>query len=90
MIALAQLNRESEKSKQPSLRHFADTSQIEKEADVAMILWRSKSDSGDEEYHLRIEKNRNGETGRIRLHFDKSRMYFSEASVGSKGEQARS
>jgi len=77
VLALAQLNRDSEQGK-PSLRSFADTSQIEKESDVAMILWRDKRDQGDWDYQLRIEKNRNGRTGLIRLHFDAERMYFSE------------
>ena len=72
-----ELNRESEHGK-PSLRSFADTSQVEKEADVAMILWRDKRDLGGWDYQLRIEKNRNGRTGFIRLHFDEQRMYFSE------------
>jgi len=77
VLALAQLNRDSEHGK-PSLRSFADTSQIEKEADVAMILRREKRDLGGWDYQLRIEKNRNGRTGLIRLHFDEQRMYFSE------------
>ena len=77
VLALAQLNRDSEHGK-PSLRSFADTSQLEKESDVAMILWRDKRDLGGWDYQLRIEKNRNGQTGFIRLYFDEQRMYFSE------------
>ena len=77
VLALAQLNRDSENGK-PSLRNFADSSQLEKEADVAMILWKEKQDFGGWGYELLIEKNRNGETGLIRLHFDEQRMYFSE------------
>ena len=77
ILALAQLNRDSEQGK-PSLRHFADSSQLEKEADVAMILWKEKMDLGSWNYQLLVEKNRNGETGLIRLHFDERRMYFSE------------
>jgi replicative DNA helicase len=77
VLALAQLNRDSEHGK-PSLRSFADTSQLEKESDVAMILWREKRDFGGWDHQLRIEKNRNGQTGFIRLYFDEQRMYFSE------------
>jgi len=80
VLALAQLNRDSEHGN-PSLRSFADTSQLEKEADVAMILWREKRDLGGWDYQLRIEKNRNGRTGLIRLHFDEQRMYFSEEAA---------
>jgi replicative DNA helicase len=80
VLALAQLNRDSEHGK-PSLRHFADTSQLEKESDVAMILCREKRDLGGWDHQLRREKNRNGRTGLIRLYFDEQRMYFSEEAA---------
>ena len=79
VVALAQLNRESENDELPSLRNFADTSQIEKESDVAMILWRKKQEQGSWEYQLRVVKNRNGQTGLIHLQFDEEHMYFSES-----------
>ena len=79
VLALAQLNREAEGEKRPSLRNFADTSQIEKESDVAMILWRGKQEHQRWDYQLVVEKNRNGQTGVIRLDFDEQRMYFTEA-----------
>ncbi len=84
-LALAQLNRESEQGR-PSLRRFADTSQVKKESDVAMILWREKRDFGGWDYQLRVEKNRNGQTGSIRLYCDEQTMYFSEEAGVRKGE----
>ncbi len=89
VIALAQLNRQSEGKKRPSLGNFADTSQIEKESDVAMILWRRKEDSDRWEYELVVEKNRNGRTGVIRLDFDEKRMYFSERKPRKNQELAQ-
>jgi replicative DNA helicase len=71
MITLAQLNRENEKDKgrMPKLTDLADSGQIERDADVVGLLHRDRSVSiGHAD--LIIAKQRDGETGNVRLHFN--------------------
>ena len=72
VIALAQVNREVEKraDKQPAMGDLANSSEIEKEADVIMTLYRDEvydensSDKGIME--VGVCKNRHGPTGIVR------------------------
>lgn len=69
-LCLAQLNRESEKDKgrAPRLNDLADSGKIEQDADTVLLLNRNR----EEEPHravLIVAKQRDGETGIVRLHF---------------------
>jgi replicative DNA helicase len=89
VVAMAQLNREAVKT-MPSLSHFQETSQIEKEADIALILAKTSKVSllsslgmtprsdGKPSYLIRVEKNRNGRTGFIEVGFNKEQMFYHE------------
>lgn len=70
MLALAQLNRESENDKErlPRLTDLADSGQIERDADVVGLLHRSRN-KDPEKAVLIIGKQRDGETGPVPLHF---------------------
>lgn len=73
VIALAQVNRavDSRPDKRPYMGDLANSSEIEKEADVIGMLYRDdvynpdSADAGTAE--INIEKNRHGPTGQIRL-----------------------
>ncbi len=67
MITLAQLNRENmkDKGRKPRLSDLADSGQIERDADTVALLHK-----GDGFTDLIIAKQRDGETGDIRLQFD--------------------
>jgi replicative DNA helicase len=70
IVVAAQLRRDSE-NKRPKMADFADSSQIEKDADVAMMIYHNKKDSW-----LCIEKARDGKTGDILLFFKKEYVSF--------------
>jgi len=71
MLTMAQLNRENVKqagkqqSRPPRLSDLADSGQIERDADLVGLIHRA-----DSEASLIIAKQRDGETGAIRLYFD--------------------
>lgn len=86
VIALAQMNRDNDKNadKRPQLGGIANSSEIEKEADQIMTLYR------DEVYHddtpdrgvceVDFKKNRHGGTGTIRLAWTGAMMKFADMS----------
>jgi len=71
IIALAQVNRDVEKlgDKRPSMGHLANSSEIEKEADVIMTLYRDEvynHDTNDKGVmEINVCKNRHGQIGKV-------------------------
>lgn len=65
-VILAQLSREAD-GRRPTMRDLADSSEIEKEADLIILLYREE-DSGKMEFI--ICKNRHGPTGVITAQWD--------------------
>ncbi|MDD5697206.1 MAG: replicative DNA helicase [Victivallaceae bacterium] len=93
ILVLAQLNREVEKtagaSARPRLSHLRESGSIEQDADIVSFLHRnrdeSKSISSEQDQsgldaELILEKNRNGQTGVVKLKFFASRMEFVNVS----------
>jgi replicative DNA helicase len=85
VITLAQVNREVEKKadKRPSLADLRESGDIEATADVVMFLHREgyyKRDKNvdDSEVEIVVAKNRNGESGIVKLRFDRKIQKFSE------------
>jgi len=89
IIAAAQLSREPEKnadrrgqrpdeahqSRAPRMSDLADSSQIERDADVIGLLWHFRS--GDEDRSmLLLSKVRDGETKNVPIHFNRSITRF--------------
>jgi len=76
VIALAQLNRQSEsrQDKAPALSDLRDSGAIEQDADVVILLRRERSDSDAEFEQTRmimdVAKNRHGITGEMDLVFN--------------------
>ena len=76
VIALAQLNRQSEsrQDKAPALSDLRDSGAIEQDADVVILLRREKSDTDAEFEQTRmimdVAKNRHGITGEMELVFN--------------------
>jgi replicative DNA helicase len=73
VVVAAQLRRDSE-SRIPNLADFQHSSQLEQDADVAMLLNVDK----DENKWLLIAKNRDGERGRVKLSFTGQYLHFTE------------
>ena len=73
VVALCQINRESgkEKDKRPQLHNLRDSGAIEQDADIVMMLHRdayyNPDDADKSEAELIVAKNRNGETGKVKL-----------------------
>ena len=94
ILVLAQLNREIDKNAsanaRPKLAHLRESGAIEQDADIVCFLHRNRDDaknladgaSVDAEWI--IEKNRNGQTGMVKLLFYPSRMEFVAAAPMSE------
>ncbi len=84
IVALAQLNRENEKDKgrAPRLTDLADSGQIERDADLVMLLNRDRNQPKGEAIIV-IAKQRDGECGIVKLHYDGQFCRFSDANFDS-------
>lgn len=71
VVALSQLNRNSESSAVavPKLSDLRESGAIEQDADVVMLL-RREGEFPSESLVIDVAKNRHGETGEVRLHWD--------------------
>lgn len=90
VVAMAQLRREAD-DKKPGLGDFQYTSQIEQDADVAVLIWheegmtKAMDPKSGQEYKvpykkswLLAEKVRDGQTGPIEVYFKREHMTFGE------------
>ncbi|WP_417518804.1 replicative DNA helicase [Marinobacter sp.] len=93
VVALAQVNRsvDSRPDKRPNMGDLSDASEIEKEADIIIMLYRDEvynEDTRDKGIaELAFEKNRHGPTGVVRAAFQGQFMRFRELSAQSYQEQ---
>jgi replicative DNA helicase len=86
VIALAQVNRDVEKKsdKKPALSDLRESGDIEAAADVVIFLHREgyyKGNNDDNTAEIIVAKNRNGETGRFLLTFDRKIQKFENLQV---------
>jgi replicative DNA helicase len=91
VIALAQVNRASEQAsdKRPTMASLSDSSEIEKEADQVILIYREgyynpEADQGIAE--LLIVKNRHGATGRARVAWVAEQMRFADLPSRDGGD----
>lgn len=83
ICALAQVNRESAKENRPPKVHeIAESDQIEKDADLVMLLHRPKDESGinGSDGALFVAKQRDGGKGKISLDFNERLVRFEDPS----------
>ena len=89
VIALSQLNRESEhrSNKRPTLADLRESGAIEQDADIVMLLHRdyrsgietdAEGNSTEQQADLMVAKWRNGKCFDLKLHFYPQTMMFSE------------
>ncbi len=75
VLALAQLNRESEKAILPQLSHLGESGKLEQDADVVMFIHCDETElekrNKSEQYRLQVivRKHRNGRIGQVPLMF---------------------
>jgi replicative DNA helicase len=81
IVCLAQLRRDVDQ-RRPGLGDFSDSSQAEKDADVAILIYHEKENNDDEDEKLKsrllVEKSRDGRTGSIDVVFKKEYVTFYE------------
>jgi replicative DNA helicase len=89
VLCLCQLNRESEKEKDPYklLNYLRESGSIEQDADVIMALTPADTKHEDNPIVLlTVAKHRNGPTGQVKLRFNKGRQRFEELAKEGDGD----
>lgn len=85
VLCLSSLSRPKEGTNpEPTLASFRETGEIEHDADIAMLLHKPEP-QGDEVICI-IAKNRDGETGRVKLVFRRDWVSFHQAEDGGRYE----
>jgi len=99
VIALAQLNRDSEGNEgaRPTMSNLKESGSLEQDADVVILLHRQsyyeRRKNGDNEAAVTtceviVDKNRNGETGTVGLTFSRDLSRFDNfSSIQPSGQQ---
>lgn len=77
VVVAAQLRRDSD-NRRPRLSDFSDSSQIEKDADGAILIYHQKENGAIIDSWLLVEKSRDGKTGDIPIYFKKEYVKFTE------------
>lgn len=76
VIALSQLNRESQKKSEPSSSDLRECGDLENDASVVLLLWND--DKAKDIKNLKVSKNRQGTCGSYKLDFEGKYMTFAE------------
>ena len=80
VIVLSQLNRASvgREDKEPSMSELRESGDIEQDASIILLLWNLDEDGRDK--GCKVEKNRQGKTGKVQMRFNGDSMKFEEVS----------
>lgn len=76
VFALAQINRESEKDSEISMRHFSDSASVEQDANSLWVMQLHKENKNL--IVIKVLKNRNGPTGWFELNWNSEFTLFSD------------
>lgn len=89
VVALAQVARVAGTDR-PQMAHLSDSSEIEKEADQIMMLWRDLSDPGAERApaEINVVKNRHGNIGTVYCTWHGGSTSFVNRSANDEFEEA--
>lgn len=88
IIALSQLNRVSEArdTKEPTMAELREAGDIEQDASVIILMWNLSQDDKSKK-GCKVEKQRQGQTGKIVLNFNGDLMKFEETGESVKETQ---
>lgn len=91
MLALAQLNRDSEREdREPRLSDLRDSGSIEQDADIVALLHRGRSAACDPQpVRLIVAKQRTGRTGVVDLLFGREFTLFESLPFGEMQRECR-
>ena len=87
IIALSQLNRTSEmrETKEPTMGELREDGDIEQDASIIILLWNLDNEDKTRK-GLKVDKNRQGELGKIVYCFDGNEMRFQETEEELKSK----
>lgn len=88
IIALSQLNRVSEArdTKEPTMAELREAGDIEQDASVIILMWNLSNDDKSKK-GCKVEKQRQGQTGKVVLNFNGDLMRFEETGESVKEAQ---
>lgn len=88
IIALSQLNRASElkETKEPTMAELREAGDIEQDASVIILMWNLSQENKSKK-GCKVEKQRQGQTGKIVINFNGDLMQFEEAKETVKQAQ---
>ena len=88
IIALSQLNRvsESKDTKEPTMAELREAGDIEQDASVIILMWNLSQEDKSKK-GCKVEKQRQGQTGKIVLNFNGDLMRFEETEESVKEAQ---
>ena len=88
IIALSQLNRvsESKDTKEPTMAELREAGDIEQDASVIILMWNLSQEDKSKK-GCKVEKQRQGQTGKIVLNFNGDLMRFEETGESVKEAQ---
>lgn len=78
IIALSQLNRETEKQDKPMLSNLKESGAIEQDADIVIFLYKINKTEEENIVHLYVAKHRNGALKDIKLFFHSQFCKFND------------
>ena len=83
VIGLCQLNRvsESREDKEPTMGELRESGDFEQDASVILLLWNTDKNNRSKKC-IKVEKQRQGKTGKVNLYFDGGKMTFKEVEDG--------
>ena len=81
IIALSQLNRETEKQNKPMLSNLKESGAIEQDADIVMFLYKTGTEEEKDIVHLYVAKHRNGALSDIKLFFHSQFCKFNDLLI---------
>ncbi|MPN11222.1 Replicative DNA helicase [bioreactor metagenome] len=91
VVALSQLSRpekSGESSRAPTMSALRESGQIEQDADVVMLLYKTEPEKANSPRELKIAKNKEGTTGKQELIFDGQTQTFRSAGYQSRAKAA--
>ena len=88
IIALSQLNRVSEArdTKEPTMAELREAGDIEQDASVIILMWNLSNDDKSKK-GCKVEKQRQGQTGKVVMNFNGDLMRFEETGESVKEAQ---
>ena len=88
IIALSQLNRvsESRDTKEPTMAELREAGDIEQDASVIILMWNMSNDDKSKK-GCKVEKQRQGQTGKVVMNFNGDLMRFEETGESVKEAQ---